>query len=132
MLALLLLLVIGYAVRATQQSGNHPDRSTVSTVPAPLDPSSAVVALSSLPAAARHTVALIQAGGPFPYARDGVVFRNAEHHLPAHPTGYYHEYTVATPGETDRGARRIIVGIGDEYYYTADHYASFVRVDVSR
>ena len=132
MLALLLLLVIGYTVRAAQQAPSHPDRSTVSTAPAPLDPSLAAVALSSLPAPARHAVTLIESGGPFPYTRDGVVFRNAEHHLPAREVGYYHEYTVLTPGEADRGARRIIVGTGGEYYYTADHYASFVRVDVSR
>jgi ribonuclease T1 len=32
---------------------------------------------------------------------------------------------VITPGESDRGARRIVVGTGGEKYYTADHYASF-------
>lgn len=132
MLALLLLLVVGYAVRAAQPSDHHPDPSTVSTAPASLDPSVRAVALSSLPSQAQHTVALIRAGGPFPYARDGIVFRNAEHELPAQRSGYYHEYTVPTPGESDRGARRIIAGIGGEYFYTADHYASFVRVDVSR
>ena len=131
LLALLVLLVVGYAVRAAQ-STHQPDRSTVSTAPAPLDPSQHAVALSSLPAQARHTVALIRAGGPFPYARDGAVFRNAEHQLPAQRSGYYHEYTVPTPGESDRGARRIIAGIGGEYFYTGDHYASFVQVDVSR
>ncbi len=132
LLALLLLLVVGYAVRAAQQSDHHPDQSTVSTAPATLDPSVHAVALSSLPSQAQHTVALVRAGGPFPYARDGIVFRNAEHQLPAQRSGYYHEYTVPTPGEADRGARRIIAGIGGEYYYTADHYASFVRVDVTR
>ena len=85
-----------------------------------------------MPAEARHTVALIQVGGPFPYSRDGIVFNNAEHHLPRHASGYYHEYTVPTPGESDRGARRIIVGLDGEYYYTADHYESFQRVDLSR
>ena len=54
------------------------------------------------------TVALIDAGGPFPYDRDGVVFENRERLLPDEPTGYYHEYTVPTPGSSDRGARRII------------------------
>jgi ribonuclease T1 len=131
LVALLALLAIGYAVRASQPA-RHPDQSTVSTAPARLDSSAHATALTSLPTQAQHTVALIEAGGPFPYARDGVVFANAEHHLPAHPSGYYHEYTVPTPGESDRGARRIIVGIGGEYYYTDDHYDSFVRVDVSR
>jgi ribonuclease T1 len=132
LLALLLLLVIGYAVRAAEQSDRQPDRSTVSTAPAALAPSAQATALSALPSAAARTVALIKAGGPFPYAQDGVVFRNAEHRLPARASGYYHEYTVPTPGESDRGARRIIVGLGNEYYYTGDHYDSFVRVDVSR
>ncbi|HEY8826732.1 MAG TPA: ribonuclease domain-containing protein [Jatrophihabitantaceae bacterium] len=31
-----------------------------------------------------------------------------------------------------RGARRIITGTGGEFYYPANHYDSFVRVDVSR
>jgi ribonuclease T1 len=132
LLALLLLLGIGYAVRAAQRPDHQPDRSTVSTAPAALAPSAHATALSSLPGAAARTVALIRAGGPFPYDQDGVVFRNAEHRLPAERSGYYHEYTVPTPGESDRGARRIIVGIGNEYYYTGDHYDSFVRVDVSR
>jgi ribonuclease T1 len=131
LLALLLLLIVGYAVRAAQPSG-HPDQSTVSTAPASLGPSVHAVALSSLPGPAQHTVALIRAGGPFPYSRDGIVFRNAEHELPAERSGYYHEYTVPTPGESDRGARRIIAGIGGEYFYTANHYASFVRIDPSR
>ena len=58
----------------------------------------------------QHTVALIDAGGPFPYDRDGIVFENREGLLPSEPTGYYHEYTVPTPGASDRGARRIITG----------------------
>jgi ribonuclease T1 len=88
------------------------------------------VALSALPVEARQTIALIQAGGPFPYSRDGVVFRNAEGLLPKEPSGYYHEYTVPTPGEPDRGARRIITGADGEFYYTADHYESFQRVEM--
>ena len=131
LIALLVLLAAGYAVRAAQET-HHPDRSTVSSAPTHLAPAQNAVALSSLSAQARHTVALIQVGGPFPYARDGIVFENAEHHLPRHASGYYHEYTVPTPGESDRGARRIIVGLGGEYYYTADHYESFRRVDLSR
>lgn len=131
LIALLILLAAGYAVRAAQPS-HHPDRSTVSSAPARLQPSDHAVALSSLSAEARRTVALIQVGGPFPYSRDGIVFNNAEHRLPQHTSGYYHEYTVPTPGESDRGARRIIVGLDGEYYYTADHYESFQRVDLSR
>jgi ribonuclease T1 len=83
---------------------------------------------SRLPAEARKTLALIDQGGPFPYAKDGVVFGNFERLLPKHPRGYYHEYTVKTPGERDRGARRIVTGQGGEIYYTDDHYKSFRAV----
>ncbi|MCX4573708.1 ribonuclease N [Streptomyces sp. NBC_01571] len=81
-----------------------------------------------LPAEARATLALIDRGGPFPYARDGVVFGNLERLLPLHQRGYYHEYTARTPGEGDRGARRIVTGQGGEIYYTDDHYKSFRAV----
>lgn len=81
-----------------------------------------------LPAEARRTLRLIDEGGPFPYAKDGSVFRNFERELPGRARGYYREYTVPTPGERDRGARRIVTGSGGETYYTADHYASFKAV----
>ncbi|MFD6999684.1 ribonuclease domain-containing protein [Streptomyces mirabilis] len=81
-----------------------------------------------LPAEARTTLALIDKGGPFPYARDGVVFGNFEGMLPKHQRGYYLEYTVKTPGAQDRGARRIVTGQGGEIYYTDDHYKSFRAV----
>ncbi|MDX3355874.1 ribonuclease domain-containing protein [Streptomyces sp. ME01-24h] len=86
------------------------------------------VALASLPPEARDTLRLIDDGGPFPYAKDGTVFGNIEGLLPAHPRGYYHEYTVPTPGEPDRGARRIVTGTIGEVYYTDDHYRSFKAV----
>jgi guanyl-specific ribonuclease Sa len=84
-----------------------------------------------LPAEAIDTLVLIESGGPFPYRRDGVTFENRERLLPAKPQGYYREYTVPTPGSRDRGARRIVAG-GDPpevFYYTADHYRSFRRVE---
>jgi ribonuclease T1 len=83
---------------------------------------------AGLPAEARTTLALIDKGGPFPYARDGIVFGNFEGMLPKHQRGYYHEYTVKTPGAHDRGARRIVTGQGGEIYYTDDHYKSFRAV----
>jgi ribonuclease T1 len=93
------------------------------------DPSALpAVALTSLPVEAQQTVVLIDAGGPFPFDRDGAVFENRERLLPHEPTGYYHEYTVTTPGSTDRGARRIITGSGREMYWTEDHYQSFERI----
>ena len=86
------------------------------------------VASAALPAEARETLALIRQGGPFPYARDGVVFGNYEHRLPQQPHSYYHEYTVKTPGTRGRGARRIVCGPLPECYYTADHYRTFRRI----
>lgn len=83
------------------------------------------ISASALPREARTTLALIASDGPFPYDQDGAVFQNREKLLPAKKSGYYHEYTVETPGSPDRGARRIITGDGGERYYTDDHYDSF-------
>lgn len=95
-------------------------------------PPSAEIVLRDLPREARDTLALIRAGGPFPYRKDGTVFGNRERLLPRRDRGYYTEYTVRTPGSRDRGARRIVAG-GDprtsgEYWYTEDHYRSFRRI----
>ena len=87
-----------------------------------------VVEVDDLPREARETLALIKQGGPFPYKRDGVIFGNRERRLPARPSGYYREYTVPTPGARDRGARRIVAGTPDEFYYTNDHYNTFRRI----
>ncbi len=88
----------------------------------------AEIAAAELPAEARHTVALIRKGGPYPYERDGVVFGNFEKLLPAKERGYYREYTVRTPGTKSRGARRIVAGKGGELYYSDDHYRTFRRI----
>ena len=97
----------------------------------------AAVAIASLPVEAKQTLQLIQQGGPFPYPhKDGSIFGNFERRLPPQARGYYREYTVPTPGRTDRGARRIVAGKGSnnsvatsgEYYYTADHYRTFRRI----
>ncbi|PRY09554.1 ribonuclease [Paraburkholderia sp. BL25I1N1] len=90
------------------------------------------VTKTQLPGEAAETLRLIKAGGPFPFSEDGVVFRNSAGLLPQHPRGYYHTYTVRTPGTTDRGQRRIICGgprkqTGD-CYYTDDYYVSFKRI----
>ncbi|MCP2170324.1 ribonuclease [Goodfellowiella coeruleoviolacea] len=89
------------------------------------------VDLSDLPSQATDTVELILAGGPFPYPQDGTVFQNREGLLPTCASGYYHEYTVKTPGSSTRGARRIVTGSAGEYFYTDDHYASFDLVDIN-
>ncbi|MEU9338631.1 ribonuclease domain-containing protein [Streptomyces sp. NPDC048290] len=88
------------------------------------------ICYSDLPSQAYTTLNLISRGGPFPYPQDGGVFQNRERLLPIKATGYYHEYTVKTPGSSTRGARRIVTGERtDEDYYTANHYASFDLVD---
>ncbi len=88
------------------------------------------ICYGDLPSQAHHTLDLIDQGGPFPYDQDGVVFQNREGVLPSRSSGYYHEYTVVTPGSPTRGARRIVTGEkNQEDYYTADHYATFDLVD---
>jgi ribonuclease T1 len=93
----------------------------------------ATVALNALPAQGVETYQLIRQGGPFPIEKDGVVFGNRERQLPKAKRGYYREYTVKTPSSRDRGARRMVCGgpakTPDACYYTADHYASFRKID---
>jgi ribonuclease T1 len=90
------------------------------------------IAVADLPREGREVLVQIHKGGPFKYDRDGVVFGNREHLLPAKSRGYYHEYTVHTPGTKSRGARRIICGgpaaSPDACFYTSDHYNSFKRI----
>jgi guanyl-specific ribonuclease Sa len=87
-----------------------------------------------LPPEAHETLRLIARGGPFPHPQDGSVFGNRERRLPGKPRGYYHEYTVDTPGLSHRGTRRIITGgqPPDVYYYTDDHYDTFRSFQVGR
>jgi ribonuclease T1 len=77
----------------------------------------------------QQTLALIAKGGPFPYEKDGTVFQNRENKLPPRPRGYYREYTVPTPGASNRGARRVVQGKDGDTWYTSDHYKTFVRID---
>ncbi|MFK0237119.1 ribonuclease domain-containing protein [Streptomyces vinaceus] len=88
----------------------------------------ATVRADALPAQAREVLVLIDRGGPYAYRQDGTVFGNFEKVLPQQKRGYYHEFTVRTPGERDRGARRIVTGEGGEFYYTDDHYETFKAV----
>jgi len=92
----------------------------------------ATIRAAALPTEARTTLERIRARGPFPYPRDGVVFANREHLLPAKPHGYYREYTVPTPHARTRGARRIVCGSPvatlSECYYSDDHYRSFRKI----
>jgi ribonuclease T1 len=90
------------------------------------------VRVAALPGEARAVLLLIRAGGPFRHERDGVTFGNREHALPLQKRGYYHEYTVTTPGMRTRGARRIVCGgprtAPEVCYYSDDHYATFRRI----
>lgn len=100
--------------RSDQHAPAHTTRQAQSGVP-----------YAALPAEVRDTVDRILAGGPLLYPQDGDVFVNREGLLPQRPYGYYHEYTVPTPGASDRGARRIVSGKHTEMYYSPDHYRSF-------
>jgi len=106
--------------------------SASARAPAPALSAPSPIALAELPAQGRATYALIHAGGPFPYEKDGTVFGNRERLLPPHKRGYWREYTVRTPGVRHRGARRIVCGgaprTPDVCYYTSDHYASFREI----
>jgi ribonuclease T1 len=86
------------------------------------------ITVAQLPPEGRTALRLIASNGPFPYRKDGVVFSNRERVLPKHEYGWYHEYTVVTPGSPDRGARRIVTGSAGERYYSADHYKSFREI----
>jgi ribonuclease T1 len=124
--AAFVLSVAGVNLDAVAKPGEGPSglagRPVVGTVP-----------LAALPVEAQQTERLIRAGGPFPYAKDGIVFGNREQILPRQSRGYYREYTVRTPGSSDRGARRIVCGgvkprEPEACFYTEDHYASFRRI----
>jgi guanyl-specific ribonuclease Sa len=131
----ILALVVGYL---SLHRGGAPVPATSVTATTPRNQPPPTPGNSTLPAflppEARDTLALIARGGPYPHQQDGVVFGNYEHLLPREPRGYYHEYTVETPGAHNRGARRIITGGDppDVYYYTGDHYRSFRAFTVPR
>jgi len=107
-----------------------------STVPAvseePRQPGATDPLPAFLPPEAHDTIALILRGGPFPHRQDGSVFGNRERRLPQRPRGYYHEYTVRTPGVDHRGARRIVTGgePPETWYYSDDHYETFRGFEV--
>ncbi|KJS62458.1 ribonuclease [Streptomyces rubellomurinus] len=95
----------------------------------PADPALADVCRTKLPSQAQDTLALIAKNGPYPYNRDGIVFENRESRLPKKGDGYYHEFTVVTPGSNDRGTRRVVTGGAGEQYWSPDHYGTFQEID---
>jgi guanyl-specific ribonuclease Sa len=128
-----LVAVVAVIVIAVGWALLRPSSSESSEPPAPTD-GVPTCSLTTLPREAADTVRVIHAGGPFPFPRnDGVVFGNRERHLPTRAKGYYHEYTVITPGAKNRSTRRIITGgtpltNPPQYFYTADHYDSFCLI----
>jgi len=132
LLSLACVLVVAFAWWQQQHASdpaaaNRPTSAGIGT--AGIDHGEAFPAF--LPAQAHDTLARIAHGGPFEHSQDGVVFGNYEGLLPQQPRGYYHEYTVETPGARTRGARRIITGGRPPavWYYTDDHYRSFRRFE---
>ncbi|GAB3298570.1 guanyl-specific ribonuclease [Parasphingorhabdus pacifica] len=127
LIGLIALVVIGWFVRdaAVEQPPHGPaPGAAASGLP--------TRELSVLPSEVATTWSRIATDGPFPHpSKDGTVFENREEILPENTTGYYHEYTVPTPGSADRGARRLVTGGSAEVYYTENHYDSFVVVDVN-
>lgn len=145
-----ILLMAAFAVVywLGQPSANHP-RETIASAPVVLRSTAQVPATATplpenattsgsanlpdfLPPEAKTTLDLIARQGPFPHRQDGVVFQNREKRLPRKDRGYYHEYTVDTPGLDHRGTRRIITGGSpvEVYYYTDDHYQSFREFEI--
>jgi ribonuclease T1 len=110
--------------------GQHAPNPLAPTTPGIEAPTA--LSLDEVPTGERDAVirvaGLIDRGGPFPYRQDGSTFQNREQQLPRQPSGFWHEYTVPTPGSPDRGARRIVAGNDDSLHYTNNHYASFVRI----
>lgn len=131
LVAALLALLWWQNGSGSSEPSQPPSSSTSSQSSSPSTPSRdglATVDVAQLPDEAVDTIELIEQGGPFPYpGKDGDVFQNREGLLPDEPRGFYREYTVPTPGEDDRGARRIVTG-GATMYWTDNHYRSFARI----
>jgi len=47
--------------------------------------------------------------------------------LPLKGQDYYKEYVHPSAGVSGHGSQRIIIGKGGEYYYSPDHYKTFIR-----
>lgn len=77
------------------------------------------------------TLADIADGKPDRYRADREIYENRGNHLPEHPRGFWRAFTVVTPGENDRGPRRLVVGKDGSVWFTRDHYRTFVRLRVT-
>lgn len=86
-------------------------------------------------------------GRPLQFPKDGTIFTNIEKVLPINPDPkYYKEYTVLPPAgspstitigdkeytvpppQGHRGAERLVIGGGQNVYYTPDHYRTFIQI----
>lgn len=77
----------------------------------------------------KPTLERINRGGSHPHYNDGTVFRNAEGRLPSSTDpNYYREYVHPTPGISDAGPQRVVVGRNGETYYSPDHYDTFIPI----
>lgn len=131
LLAGVLLALTVAACGSASDSSTRAGRAGTAASSGASDPASGLswINESALPAQAAHTLAEIRQGGPYDYPRnDNVVYHNNNGVLPHHRDGYYHEYTVRTPGSRTRGPRRIVTGSDGEMYWTADHYNHFARI----
>ena len=142
LLAVAVLLAVGwYVLAGSGFAGSVGSGDVVADIPeagstAQVDPSLSEsqysgldpITTAELPVEALETLSLVADGGPFPFDRDDTTFQNREGLLPDQDRGYYREYTVVTPGESDRGARRIVAGADGDLYYTDDHYSSFREI----
>jgi ribonuclease T1 len=128
--ASIVVVVLLAAFGISRVAGGSTAPTAGSTAHTATTPSSGLptMPVAALPPQARSVLALIDQGGPFRYKQDDTVFTNFEGLLPARASGYYHEYTVVTPGSPDRGRRRLAVGRDGDVYYTNDHYESFRQV----
>ena len=73
----------------------------------------------------RSTIEGIENGTVLPRTE----FNNKEGLLPSAGKGYYKEFVLPTPGVNGVGSQRIIRGDGGEYYYTPDHYHTFIHLN---
>ena len=73
------------------------------------------------------TMDRIMDGQSYPHRNDGSTFQNREGILPSKSSDYYKEYVHPTPGVNGPGSQRIVIGRGGEYYYSPDHYKTFIR-----
>lgn len=130
------LIVLVFVAMAVVLWQRHAGTSPLAVAPTPTtqgQPSHSHAAQDGLPPEAHAMLDRIARGGPFAHAQDGAVFGNYEGLLPKQARGYYHEYTVETPGARTRGTRRIITGGTPVvvWYYTSDHYRSFRRIEAT-